>query len=329
MYLLKLQETDEYQLRNLAGYERLYPPMKYYHKTEIPPEEAEQPQLDPLAMKLWMLDQQMNKNKKKEEKAEQEGPIPGNETDEEQNAYYSTFITVAKSFVADFKVSKIQKPQEPAAGAKSKSLLQPKPLKVPLKKTEGSASKANLKNKTSSVKGGLSVSGSERQQEGPQSVESSSSNGEAWIGNPQMGDNEVELYSYNNMLGGTDDELTEGDDSQPTMKKRTTDLADSEFSSTFQHTNMATRHQVKMRSQQNVHSHDDFARRQQMRLAHGNHNEYFHVHGGNSREQPMSQYHRNLAAKPAMQPIPGHRGPQQHSNYGLIGQPLGMPEGIP
>lgn len=53
--------------------------------------------------------------------------IPGNETDEEQNAYYSTFITVAKSFVADFRVAKIQKPQEPLPSAKSKSLVPPKP----------------------------------------------------------------------------------------------------------------------------------------------------------------------------------------------------------
>jgi hypothetical protein len=35
--------------------------------------------------------------------------------------------------------------------------------KPPLKKVEGAAGKANLKNKTSSVKGGLSVSESERQ----------------------------------------------------------------------------------------------------------------------------------------------------------------------
>lgn len=153
----------------------------------------------------------MNKNRNKEEKTAKEGPIQGNETDEEQNAYYSTFITVARSFVADFKVAKIQKPTEPP-GSKSKSLVPPKHPKVPLKKTEVSASKTNLKNKTSSVRGGLSVSGSERQQEGAQSVDSSSSNNEAWVGNPQMGDNEVELYSYNNMLGGTDDELTEGDD---------------------------------------------------------------------------------------------------------------------
>ena len=53
MYLLKLQETDEYQLENLGGYERLYPPMKAYHVTEVPPEEPSAPKLDPLAMKLW------------------------------------------------------------------------------------------------------------------------------------------------------------------------------------------------------------------------------------------------------------------------------------
>lgn len=43
MYALKLQETDEFQLANLGGYERLYPPMKLYHKTVIPPEEPERP----------------------------------------------------------------------------------------------------------------------------------------------------------------------------------------------------------------------------------------------------------------------------------------------
>lgn len=78
--------------------------------------------------------------------------------------------------------------------------------------TEVSVSKTNLKNKTSSVRGVVSVSGSERQQDGANSVDSSSSNNDAWIGNPQMGDNEIELYSYNNMLGGTDDELTEGEE---------------------------------------------------------------------------------------------------------------------
>ena len=46
----------------------------------------------------------------------------------------------------------------------------------------------------------------------------SSSSGEdeqEWVGNPQMGDNEGDIFSYNNMLGGgTDDELTENEDSQ-------------------------------------------------------------------------------------------------------------------
>jgi hypothetical protein len=56
MYTLKLQETDEFQLSNLGGYERLYPPMKLYHKTVITPAEPERPKLDPLSMKLWMLD---------------------------------------------------------------------------------------------------------------------------------------------------------------------------------------------------------------------------------------------------------------------------------
>ena len=36
MYLIKLQETDQYQLENLGGFERLYPPMKLYHQTKIP-----------------------------------------------------------------------------------------------------------------------------------------------------------------------------------------------------------------------------------------------------------------------------------------------------
>ena len=100
MYLEKLQETDEYQLENLGGYERLFPPMKLYHQTEVPPEEPEKPQLDPLSMKLWLLDQQMNKKKSKEAKQEEEENqiIPGNEVDEKLNAYYSTFIKVAKSF---------------------------------------------------------------------------------------------------------------------------------------------------------------------------------------------------------------------------------------
>jgi hypothetical protein len=61
-------------------------------------------------MKLWLLDQQMAKKKQKEEKEKAgllDPIIPGNETDEELNAYYSTFITVAKSFVADFRVARI------------------------------------------------------------------------------------------------------------------------------------------------------------------------------------------------------------------------------
>jgi hypothetical protein len=104
-----------------------------------------------------------------------------------------------------------------------------------------------------------------------------------------MGDNEVELYSYNNMLGGTDDE-TEGDD-QPPMKKAATDVADSEISSSFHQTNMPQRHQAKMRSQQNVHSQEDFARRQHMKQAHSN-NEYFHILGPGPRDlQPPPQHH--------------------------------------
>ena len=47
------KRQDEYQLENLGGYERLYPPMKAYHVTEVPPEEPSAPKLDPLAMKLW------------------------------------------------------------------------------------------------------------------------------------------------------------------------------------------------------------------------------------------------------------------------------------
>ena len=55
MYTLKLQETDEYQLKNLGGFERLYPPMEKYHLTEIKAEEPKKP-MDALSKKLWMLD---------------------------------------------------------------------------------------------------------------------------------------------------------------------------------------------------------------------------------------------------------------------------------
>ena len=36
MYQIKLLETDEFQLKNLGNFERLYPPMQKYHKTIIP-----------------------------------------------------------------------------------------------------------------------------------------------------------------------------------------------------------------------------------------------------------------------------------------------------
>jgi len=49
-------------------------------------------------MKLWLLDQQMNKKKDAMKTEEENSAIPGNETDEKMNNYYSTFIKVAKSF---------------------------------------------------------------------------------------------------------------------------------------------------------------------------------------------------------------------------------------
>lgn len=57
MYQIKLQQTDEFQLKNLGNYQRLYPPMQKYHQIIIPKiEENQAPKLDPLSMKLWLLD---------------------------------------------------------------------------------------------------------------------------------------------------------------------------------------------------------------------------------------------------------------------------------
>ena len=119
--------------------------------------------------------------------------------------------------------------------------------KAPFKRAEEQrASKGNLKNARSSVNRRLSLSLSEGQQEG-QSAESSSSNNYAQVANPQMGDNEVELSSCN-LLEGTDDEMTEGDESQSPMKKRTTDIIDSEISTSLQQSSKNMRHQLKMKS---------------------------------------------------------------------------------
>jgi len=49
MYQIKLKEKDEYQLENLGNYERVFPPMKLYHETIVPPEEPTTPVLDPLS----------------------------------------------------------------------------------------------------------------------------------------------------------------------------------------------------------------------------------------------------------------------------------------
>lgn len=135
-------------------------------------------------------------------------------------------------------------------------------------------------------------------------MESSSSNNDAWVGNPQVGDNEVELSSYNNMLAGTDDELTEGDESHPTLKKHATELADSEISSSFQHSSLPARHQVKMRSQQNVHTGEDIVKRHQMQLAQSNNQEYFRVLGGDPRDAHMSLQQRNIGPRPSMHALP-------------------------
>ena len=57
MQMQKLNETDDYQLKNLGDFERLYPPMKLYEKTEIVPVEPEEvPPTDPLALKFWLHD---------------------------------------------------------------------------------------------------------------------------------------------------------------------------------------------------------------------------------------------------------------------------------
>ena len=60
MYQIKLKEKDEYQVKHLGNYERVFPPMKLYHTTFVPPEEPKTP-LDPLAAKLMQLDKKMKK----------------------------------------------------------------------------------------------------------------------------------------------------------------------------------------------------------------------------------------------------------------------------
>lgn len=155
--------------------------------------------------------------------------------------------------MADFRVAKIQKPQEPPP-TKQKAQPQIKAQKAQFKRTEEQqASKSNLKNPRSSVNRRLSLSLSEGLQEGQQSAESSSSNKYAQVANPQMGDNEVELSSCN-LLEGTDDEMTEGDESQLPIKKHATDIVDSDISTSLQQSSKNMRQQMKMKSQQNIHS---------------------------------------------------------------------------
>ena len=62
MYQIKLKEKDEYQVKNLGNYERVFPPMKLYHTTYVPPEEPKTPMLDPVAQKLRQLDKRMRRH---------------------------------------------------------------------------------------------------------------------------------------------------------------------------------------------------------------------------------------------------------------------------
>jgi hypothetical protein len=82
--------------------------MKLYHETKVPEEDPKsQPPTDPLALKLWHLDQQMAKkrqealNRGKKEEARVIVGIPGNTIDEKLHVYHQNFLRVAKSFVAN------------------------------------------------------------------------------------------------------------------------------------------------------------------------------------------------------------------------------------
>lgn len=53
----KLNEQDEHQLKHLGDFERLYPPMKLYEKTQVTDIEAVIPRpTDPLELKFWLHD---------------------------------------------------------------------------------------------------------------------------------------------------------------------------------------------------------------------------------------------------------------------------------
>ena len=109
MYLKHLEEIDAYQMRNLGNYERLYPPMKLYYKTEIPDvNKPEIPEgLDPLQLKLYLHDLEMKRQRenRKSPKLKEERIVdtllPGNVIDEKTYFYYQKFVMIAKGFVGD------------------------------------------------------------------------------------------------------------------------------------------------------------------------------------------------------------------------------------
>mmetsp|Transcript_468 Transcript_468/g.454 ORF Transcript_468/g.454 Transcript_468/m.454 type:complete len:89 (-) Transcript_468:2143-2409(-) len=88
---MKLESLDEYQLQNLGGYERLFPPMKYYHTTDPSPEEEQPPaSLDPLSLKLWQMDQKVKQGRQVETRKLEW--IEGNEIDQKTLTYYQRFL---------------------------------------------------------------------------------------------------------------------------------------------------------------------------------------------------------------------------------------------
>ena len=77
--------------------------MTKYWQTELPDASNEAPK-DPLALKLWQLDQKMDRAEREqaqleERKRQEEEFAKSNKIDEKKYQYYLGFLTVAKSFI--------------------------------------------------------------------------------------------------------------------------------------------------------------------------------------------------------------------------------------
>jgi len=83
--------------------------MKQYIKAQVPAVAPAAPTLDPLAMKLWNLDNKLAAASRAEEQDQQQDSMADNSIDEKLAQYYSVFLGISKSLNSEVKIANKQK----------------------------------------------------------------------------------------------------------------------------------------------------------------------------------------------------------------------------